>query len=111
MLARRHVDDHELVRDPLFRQSDEDPTRESREWIVVQLDSHETFPQEVAYQVAKYLGCAGSQSLLRLAVRAPEPRFKFADGVAERRLRDAELSCRLGEAVLAPDRRTGRLDV
>ena len=47
---------------------------------------------------------SGSQSLLRLAVGAPEPRFKFADGVAERRLRDAELSCRLGEAALAPDR-------
>ena len=74
MLARRHVDDHELVRDLLFRQCDEDPTRESREWIVVQLDSHETFPQEVAYQVAKYLGCAGSQSLLRLAVRERQSR-------------------------------------
>ena len=35
MLARRHVDDHELVRDLLFRQCDEDPTRESRELIVV----------------------------------------------------------------------------
>jgi hypothetical protein len=31
-------------------------------------------------------------------------RRPFADGVAERRLQDAELSCRLGEAALAPDR-------
>jgi hypothetical protein len=30
MLARRHVDDDELVRDLLFRQCDEDATRESQ---------------------------------------------------------------------------------
>jgi hypothetical protein len=37
MLAGRHVDDQELVRNLLFRQCDEDATRESRECILVQL--------------------------------------------------------------------------
>ena len=32
-----------------------------------------------------------------------EPRFELADGVAQRRLRDAELRRRLGEAPLPPD--------
>jgi hypothetical protein len=32
-----------------------------------------------------------------------EPRFERADGVAQRRLRDAELGCGFGEAFLAPN--------
>ena len=37
-----------------------------------------------------------------------EPRFEFADGVAQRRLRDAELRGRLREAALSRDGQEGQ---
>jgi hypothetical protein len=41
-------------------------------------------------------GCAGEQP-------KPQTRFQSADGVAERRLRDTELRCGLGETALTAD--------
>src|SRR5262249_46609974 len=40
MTARCHVDDGKLVRNLLFCECDQDPTRKSREWMIVQLQAH-----------------------------------------------------------------------
>src|SRR6516165_9709910 len=40
MTARCHIDDCKLVRNLLFCKCDEDPTRKSRERMIVQLEAH-----------------------------------------------------------------------